>query len=517
MNLSFRIQTLLANKAGGFASNVIKLVSGTIIAQGLTILTAPVLSRLFPPEAFGTTSVFISIASVLAVIICLRYEQSILLPKDDADAVNLFTVSLVISLAVSLLVAVFLLAQAQDIATLLNAPELANFLWILPVALAFQGLFQAVNQWNTRQKKFTRLSLARVAASLTTSIVPIILAALGYRNTAGLITSWIAGTAIFSLVLSAQVLHEDARVLFRNIRLGAMLANARRYWKFPMLDTWGSLINTLSWQLPSLLLSPFFSQTIVGYYAMASRILLLPMTLVGHSISQVFFQHASERHANNGALDQVVLSVFERLVAFSLPLVILFSILGKELFSFVLGRQWAEAGIYVQILAPWILFLFISSPLSSLFSVLERQEVALIVHLSILLTRFLSLLVGVLTKDEYLALALWSASGVLVYGILAAWNLKSTGVSLATAGKTTLKYLVVASPIALVLITLKYGFKIPELWLLATAGVSLVLYFYWLLNTRLSLSTMFKKLAGNPLNQTGEPQHRTDEDARNVS
>ncbi len=483
MNLIGWVESLFIKRPVGFASNVLKLVSGTVIAQALTILTAPVLSRLFPPQAFGTTSVFISIASVLAVIICLRYEQSILLPKDDADAANLFSVSLIISLVISLLVAIILVGQAGTVTTLLNVPELTAYLWILPIALVFQGLFQAINQWNTRQKKFTRLSLARVAASLTTSIVPIFLALMGYRNAAGLIISWITGTIIFSLVLSAQVLREDAQILFHKIRPTSMLAVARRYWKFPLLDTWGSLINTLSWQLPSLLLSPFFSQSVVGYYAMASRILLLPMTIIGNAISQVFFQHASEKTANQESLAQVVSKVFDRLVAITLVPVLLLAILGKELFTVILGAQWAEAGIYAQILAPWIFFLFISSPLSTLFSILERQETALIVHIAILSTRFASLLIGGLIKNVYLALALWSASGVIVYGGLALWNLKITGVPLNHSLRTLGKYLLAGSPIAALLITMNYFLPIADIWVLLTAAIASLLYVIWILKT----------------------------------
>ena len=46
-----------------------------------------------------------------------------------------------------------------------------------------------------------------------------------------------------------------------------MLANLKRYRKFPLIDSWSSFINNLSWQLPSLMLLYFFSETVVGYYS----------------------------------------------------------------------------------------------------------------------------------------------------------------------------------------------------------------------------------------------------------
>ena len=36
-----------------FAGNVLKLVTGSVIAQGICVLVAPIVARLFTPEAFG--------------------------------------------------------------------------------------------------------------------------------------------------------------------------------------------------------------------------------------------------------------------------------------------------------------------------------------------------------------------------------------------------------------------------------------------------------------------------------
>jgi len=42
------------------------------------------------------------------------------------------------------------------------------------------------------------------------------------------------------------------------------------------------------------------------------------------------------------------------------PLMVL-SLIGRDLFTVVFGRQWAEAGVYSQVLAPWALVWFLSS------------------------------------------------------------------------------------------------------------------------------------------------------------
>ena len=77
-----------------FISNVLKLTSGSAIAQALTVLVAPILTRLFAPEAFGVVAVFMSISAVFSALSCLRYELSIMLPKTDEEASNLFFLSI---------------------------------------------------------------------------------------------------------------------------------------------------------------------------------------------------------------------------------------------------------------------------------------------------------------------------------------------------------------------------------------------------------------------------------------
>ncbi|MDI6867844.1 hypothetical protein [Methanoculleus sp.] len=55
----------------------------------ITILAAPVIARLYGPEAFGFLAIFTSITSIIGVVACMRYELAIMLPKTDEEAANL--------------------------------------------------------------------------------------------------------------------------------------------------------------------------------------------------------------------------------------------------------------------------------------------------------------------------------------------------------------------------------------------------------------------------------------------
>lgn len=82
----------------------------------------------------------------------------------------------------------------------------------------------------------------------------------------------------------------------------------------------------------------FFSPTAAGLYALAHRVLTLPMSLVGGAVGQVFFSNAAEAH-RRGHLGQLVNHLHSKLVHIGLPPALILFLLGPELFAFVFGAQ----------------------------------------------------------------------------------------------------------------------------------------------------------------------------------
>ena len=70
----------------GFARRVFTLMSGTALAQATSLLVAPVLTRLFRPEDFGVFAMYVTLLSVSAPLIAVRYELAIVPAETDDDA-----------------------------------------------------------------------------------------------------------------------------------------------------------------------------------------------------------------------------------------------------------------------------------------------------------------------------------------------------------------------------------------------------------------------------------------------
>lgn len=407
--------TLVPRQKTTFFGDVLKLVSGTTLAQAISFVLTPLITRLYAPEAYGTLAIFLSITGIFTVIICMRYDLAIMLPESDEEAINLLGVSLGIAGLLSLITVPILWLGGGALMRLLNAEALSPYLWLIPLMVVLNGVFSAQNYWNTRTKHFGRLSIARIVGSVTTQLANLSTGYLGYATGGSLIGGTVGGQGIATVLLGIQIWKDDWRLFIKTVRWPTMRQVLKRYRKFPLYSTWAALLNAISWQLPVFLLSSFFSSTVVGYYALGFRILQMPMNLIGSAIAQVFFQRAAEAKVQ-GALAPLAENAFRWLVAVALFPMLMLTIIGRDFYTLAFGQNWAEAGVYTQLMSIWAFFWFTSSPLSTLFSVLEKQEFDLRINVLLIVTRFISLIIGGAIGNPHIALLLFASSGILVYG-----------------------------------------------------------------------------------------------------
>ncbi len=411
----------------GFTGDVLKLVTGTTFAQVLVVLASPVLTRLFTPADFGLLAIFTSITKVLSTVSCLRYEFAIMLPEEERDAVNLLALCITIVTGISVLCLPVFLIFEPAIVSALNAPELAGHLWLVSPFVFISGLFVALNYWNSRSRQYGRLSVARIVSAVATTGGQLGAGMGGFPTGGALIAANTLGQGVATGILAAQIYRDDRRRLTRLVSIHRMKALVVRYKKFPLYESWSGLLNVASWQLPSLLLPVFFSPVQAGFYSLAFRLIMMPMDLVGSAIQQVFFQRASNAK-REGHLADLTESVFTILLKIVLFPMLTISVIGSELFAFVFGSAWAEAGFYTQLLSVWAVLWFISSPLSTIYMIQENQGFGLKINLANFVSRLVALVTGGVIGSARLAILFFALAGIGVYGYLCVRLLVFSGI-----------------------------------------------------------------------------------------
>ena len=451
-----------------FAHSVTILASGTALGQGLILLASPILTRIYTPEDFGVLAVFVFVLSMVVVVASLRYELAIPLPEDDQTAINLLALAFGLVIVMSLLAGSGVLLFGHQLVTWINAPALTPYLWLLPLGTFGAGLYQVFNYWAVRKKAFNRIANTKLNQS-----VGLILTHLGigflYSGAIGLlfgqIVSQVAGTTTL-----ARIAWREDRGALTGVNLQDIGKAAWRYKQFPLFSSWSAIFNTLSVHIPILMLSYFFDSKIMGLYTLANRVLQTPISLIGKAVTQVFFSKVAEAN-REGILSSSASNIFGKLLQISLPLMLLGGIAAPEVFTYVFGNEWRQAGIYAQWLSPWLLLVFISSPLSILPSVLEKQGQELLFQITLLTSRLIALSVGGWLVNPNLAIALFAITSAFCWFFFMMWNMSLSGNGFWKVQNYIWKELFNVLPFALPLIVVKNIFN-NDLYVIVTLGIS---------------------------------------------
>ena len=195
----------------------------------------------------------------------------------------------------------------------------------------------------------------------------------------------------------------------------------KQYSLFPKYNMWQGLINNFSGALPVFIFSSFFSTAIAGIYTFGYMILYRPVSLVANAFYQVMFQRFVEKqHQEASILNEVKLFIKRTFQVLIIPF-ILMGFFAPQVFGFIFGSDWVEAGRYAQILLPWIFMVSLVMPLSFIPDLYKKQRVAMIIDGVKLVARLGGLIVGVIMDSVYMGLILYSGLSTLVIAYSLIW------------------------------------------------------------------------------------------------
>lgn len=366
---------------GEFGRNVVTLMTGSTLAQAIPVAISPILTRMYGPKDFGLLALFVSLTTIFGTIANGRYELAVLLPESDEDAINIAALGASISLALSIVLLVLACLFNTSISHALGNESIGPWLYFVPLTVLFLGLFNVLNYFNNRLKNYRHIALANVYKSLVLTIVQI---SMGFLRigAAGLISGRILSSIFANMKLLKNAL---ASVNVRSaVRFDRIRAVAVRYRDFPRYSMPAALANTLAQNLTNILVSTYYSVATLGFYSLTQRMLGMPTSLVGTSISQVFFQHATEERRRTGKAIVTFDQTVKKLMLISLPVFGVMFFVVEDIFAVIFGEKWRVAGVYAKVLIPFFAIRFVMSSVSNVNNVFERQKIALAWQLGLL-------------------------------------------------------------------------------------------------------------------------------------
>jgi len=367
-----KIKKKYLNKSS-FIMNVTTLTTGELIGYGILIITSPILTRLYNPPDFGIYSLYMAITTIFSVIATGRYEFAIMLPKKEKDALSIFVLCLIIVTGITLLVLIIITSFKRLIVEFFKNKSIGRLLYFTCLTIFFIGIYNTLSFWLNRKKSYNKLAFLRIS-QITSAILLQIGLGFSKLNNIGLILGNIGGYGISSICVFQNILKKYKK----NLKLIAkkdIIKNARKYINFPKINSFQALIDSLRVNGEVFLISYFFGKEQLGLYFLTLKVLKTPSVFIGSAVSRVFFQRASLAYNKKKEdLQKLIKKLLVGLFIISSPIFLIIIFFGPTIFKIIFNKKWELAGVYARILSPWIFFNFITSPISTIPFIFNKQK-----------------------------------------------------------------------------------------------------------------------------------------------
>ena len=347
--------------------NIMVLTSGTALSQMVAYVLTPIITRLYTPDESAELGLYIRIIGVGAAIATARYELALPVLKLDHHSFRVYRFALRVTLITSCFAMLIMLYPILFSGSLSNA----LFYLSIPFGLALLAFQNLGTNWAVRMKRFRLISYSKLASSAAGNILKVVF---GFFQTGyiglilGTVIGFIVGCIFF--LRDFRFTNSSFKISSKSPRNAVL---ARQYIEFPKINLPHTLMDLGKELLIAFIIWEIFGKREYGLFNHTYQMLRIPLVLIGASIGQVFFQRCAERINKGENITIVARQSVKTLFVFSIvPFSVVF-FFGAELFALVFGEDWREAGQYAQIMAPWFMVNFMSSPISSLPLILKKQ------------------------------------------------------------------------------------------------------------------------------------------------
>ncbi len=382
------------NLQSDFGKNILKLANTSIVTILISLISLPIVTRIYDPSVFGEFQILLSTIGILSVVSSFKYEMAIVLPKNKIEANAVYSLSIILLLFTTAIFSIVSYFFGSWFLFFINAKVLEPYLFLLIIGIFLSGLVQIAGYLLTREKNFYKLGNNRIIEASTTQ---------GLKIGIGLVSPTFLGLFISQVVgyilnLYLAIKKSNISFIFSRKKIFFVF---KKYIKFLLYSTPAMFVNTLAIQLPVFFIAKNFGTESLGYYIFAIKLIDIPLGIVGNAISQVYYKEAVDKfHIGVEELFKLYKSMLKKLIIFMIIPSILIYILAEPLTPYIIGEKWVVTGEIMSILIIWKFFEFINAPISATLMVLNKQNIDL--FLKIFLSFGLRLIILILFNNSFI-------------------------------------------------------------------------------------------------------------------
>jgi O-antigen/teichoic acid export membrane protein len=398
--------------SGGYLRNIVVLVTGTALAQGVTLAFSPLIARLYQPADYAVLTMFLAIVGMIIPFACGKYEVAIVIADTERHASELTALSLIVASAGSVVLFGVALATRGWIATLLHCEGLGLWLLAVPLGVLFGSVAMVFRYVANRQSAYRVISHYLVIQAALSVALSVLFGLLQWEGDGLLSTNLIAagsGTAWLVWILREN-LARAARV-----DIASVLHVANKHRDFPIFNASSTILDAFTLAMPVFFIARIAGQESLGLYGFMMRVTQAPFALVASAVSQVHTKHLSDLVAAGQPASAYLRRITIVLAGIAVVPSMIFMLFGPQLFAFAFGEHWRKAGEMLVIMTPSIGIQIVVSTLSPACVVAGHNRLGAlwkVISFAATLSMFLALSQGSDLRSLVIAL---SATNVLLY------------------------------------------------------------------------------------------------------
>ena len=384
--------------------NVLKVLSGGLLAQVLNFLSFPIITVWYGPAAFGDYAPFAFFVAFLPMVMSLRMEMAIMQDPDGSEKNALIFLSLISGLLiVGACVITSLFFSAEIKLEIILIVLCAFFASIQNMAVSIANLKERYWLISASRLLFPILFFVAVFLSKDTNVIyPL---AKAHITATFLVALFLVVTSGYRVKIAS--LKEIIRVLKNNFD----------YIKF---DLPSNILNVSALLLPAYLIGIFFDDESSGLYFLAWKIIAAPLSAISLAVGYVYRREAVKEYKANNTFEVVTNKISLLLMSLSALMLLSFYSLGSWIFILLFDEDWQRALPIISILIPMFALKLVASTLSFSFYIVDKLVLDLYGQIFFTVSVSLAVYGGYLLNDFVAAvyfIAIASGFTYLVYGL----------------------------------------------------------------------------------------------------
>lgn len=395
------------------------LLSGNVIAQGVSFAAYLVLSRLFDTEDFGLYNIFYSYIEVLIILSTCKYELAIVRADSDEEASHLAHLTLRLNAIVT--IAILTVALVISLFHISIIPLPSTLLILIPFMVFFCGTTRVYTFLFNRYKQYRHIATSEVVTSLSGVGLKIIFGLMNgvmtILHTLGLPLGTVLGKLAGNGYMRYQ-LRKKGIVIAKGER---PMAIAKKHKNFPLYVMPKELVSSFSANLPIMWLSLYFDHALIGLFTMALTFTMRPLGILASGFEKVFYSSSLDKMRQGLPIWHDVRRFILVLNAITIPVLVVVFIFSEPTFTFLFGEKWVGTGYYVRCILPWFWVLLTTNSLAFVPNIFSTQKVDFFFQLAQLIMRIGALWVGCYKRDYHLAILLFCTVSTLVQFVQLCW------------------------------------------------------------------------------------------------